>query len=67
MTRRITYKQISIAIGVIVAVIILVVIWLNPTETSLSGIGIETTPKISIPAGNVLLQKIQITLQHSFR
>jgi hypothetical protein len=67
MARRITYREISIAFGVIVAVIILIVIWLNPFEAAWPGTGMNNPPKSAISTGSILLQKIVTTLQDSFR
>ncbi|MCK6617619.1 MAG: hypothetical protein L6Q51_08235 [Cyclobacteriaceae bacterium] len=65
MARKITYREISLVLGIIVAIIILTVIWLSPTETGLSAI--DTPGNISTPAARVLFQKINTILQVVFR
>ncbi|QOI97707.1 MAG: hypothetical protein HRU69_09465 [Flammeovirgaceae bacterium] len=67
MARKITYREISLALGIIVAVIVLVVIWLSPLETGFSGSGIDTPGGISTPAAKILFQKINTILQVAFR
>jgi hypothetical protein len=66
MTRRISYKEISIALGIIVAAVIVAVLWLSPSEFSLSEAG-SFTSKPFIPSTKILVQKLITALQASFR
>lgn len=58
MFRRLTYKEFSIALGVVVALIILMAIWLNPINAQSLNTGNSSLPKITLPAARVIINML---------
>jgi hypothetical protein len=59
---RLTYKELSLLLGIVVAAIILMVIWLNPVSAESSDIG-TAQPAIKLQAFKLILQKVQVVVQ----
>jgi hypothetical protein len=59
---RLTYKELSLLLGIVVAAIILLVIWLNPVSAESSDIG-TAQPAVKRQAFKLILQKAQVVVQ----
>jgi hypothetical protein len=66
MRQRFSYKEISIVLGILVALAILTITWLNPATTQSSDGSLNTKPDLPAPAGTVIIEKLIHTV-HSFR
>lgn len=62
MKARITYKEFTILLGVLVAAIILLIIWLHPASVEATEVG-KTTSSWFIPSVKLSLKKAEIALQ----
>ncbi len=60
---RLTYKELSLLLGIVVAAIILMVIWLNPVSNEASDIGNTAQPALKLQAFKMILQKVQAVVQ----
>lgn len=60
---RLTYKELSLLLGIAVAAIILMVIWLNPASNEASDIGNAVQPTVKLQAFKIILQKVQVVVQ----
>lgn len=59
---RLTYKELSLLLGIAVAAIILMVIWLNPISSETSDLG-TTQPALRIQGFKLIIQKVQVIVQ----
>ncbi|MFN3840347.1 MAG: hypothetical protein ACK4RF_06540 [Cyclobacteriaceae bacterium] len=67
MFKRLTYKEFSIALGVVVVLIILVTLWLNPISGQSLNTSTSPLPKVTPQATKVLTEKLLYTVQESWR
>lgn len=67
MIKKFTYKEFSIAVGILVALIIVMAIWLHPRSGQAGAINSRPFANPVMPAGNVLTKKIISLFQDSFR
>ena len=63
MFKRLTYKEFSIALGVVVALIIIVTLWFNPFFGQSLNTSTSPLPNVSLPAAKVLTEKMLYTIQ----
>ncbi|MBX2946245.1 MAG: hypothetical protein KF725_10455 [Cyclobacteriaceae bacterium] len=63
MNRKFTYKEFSILLGIMVAVIILLVVWLYPTGSEASEVGDHVQPFLKLHTFKAALEKIQSVAQ----
>lgn len=67
MNWKFTYKEFSILLGIVVAIIIMITLWLRPVSTESGEVSRKILPSIGTPSANALAQKIVITIQDSLR
>lgn len=60
---RLTNKELSLLLGIAVAIIVLLVIWLNPISGETSDIGNTLQPAAKLQGFKIALQKIQVLVQ----
>ena len=67
MKWKFTYKEFSILLGIAVAIIIMLTLWLRPVSTDSGEVSRKILPSIGTPSATVLAQKIVTTIQDSLR
>jgi len=63
MKNRLTYKELTLLLGILVAAIIFIIIWTRPEGTEASDLGGSITPKNLIPSVKALPQKFKLFIQ----
>lgn len=63
VNNRCTYKEFSLLLGIMVAIIILLVVWLYPAGNETSEVGEHAQPFLNLHSFNAVLQKIQSVAQ----
>lgn len=65
MTNRFTYKELTLLLGIVVAAIILLNIWLQPAAVESSEAGTSASPNWLIPSVKMFIHKIGFAFQLS--
>ena len=63
VNNKFTYKEFSLLLGILVAIIILLVVWLYPAGTEASEAGGQVQPFLKLHSFKAALQKIQSVAQ----
>lgn len=63
VNRKFTYKEFSILLGIMVAVIILLVVWLYPAGSESSEVSDQVQPFLKLHTFKAALEKIQSVAQ----
>lgn len=63
VNNRFTYKEFSLLLGIMVAIIILLVVWLYPAGNEASEVGGQTQPFLNLYSFKAAFQKIQSVAQ----
>lgn len=63
MKNRLTYKELTLVLGILVAAIIFIIIWSQPEGVEASDAGGNITPKSLVPAVKILAQKAKLFIQ----
>lgn len=65
MKFKFTHKELTLILGILVAVIIMLTIWLRPSAPETNEAAKKTMPSISKPAAAILLQKASSVITKS--
>ncbi|MBX2967162.1 MAG: hypothetical protein KF845_13535 [Cyclobacteriaceae bacterium] len=63
MKMRLTYKELSLLLGIVVAVIVLMVIWLSPVSAGISDAENSIDPFPKLQAVKAIVQKAHAIVQ----
>lgn len=63
VSNRFTYKEFSLLLGIMVAIIILLVVWLYPAGNEASEVGDQAQPFLNLHSFKAAFQKIQTVVQ----
>jgi len=63
MKSRFTYKELSILIGIVVAIIIVLTLWMNPMPAENEDVSRKFIPKLSAPASQTFVKKVTLLIQ----
>lgn len=67
MKWKLTYKELTLLLGILVAVIIMLTLWLRPTTPEANEVVKEPIPSIAKPAASILLQKTYVIITETLR
>ena len=67
MKWKFTYKELTLLLGILVAVIIMLTLWLRPFTPEAGEAVEKPVPSIAKPAATILLQKTYVILTESLR
>ncbi|MBX2962352.1 MAG: hypothetical protein KF687_07560 [Cyclobacteriaceae bacterium] len=59
MNPRFTYKEISLAFGIVVAIVIIMMIWFYPSANETSETGSQLEPFLKLHSFKTIIQKIE--------
>jgi hypothetical protein len=65
MKWKFTYKEFSLLLGIVVALIIVLTLWLKPVSGESGSITKKFTPTVTIPTTKTFLKKVLVTIQDS--
>lgn len=57
MKWKFTYKELTLLLGILVAVIIMITLWLKPFSLESGEVSEKPTQKLIVPASKILLKK----------
>jgi hypothetical protein len=60
---RFTHKELTLLIGILVAAIILIILWLHPSGLEASEAGKVASPDWQLPSMRILTQKVLLLFQ----
>jgi hypothetical protein len=67
MKWKFTYKELTLLLGILVAVIIMLTLWLRPTTPEANEVVKEQIPSLSKPVASILLQKTFTVVTESLK
>jgi hypothetical protein len=67
MKLKFTYKELTLLLGILVAVIIMLTLWLRPTTPEANEAVKKPIPSLSKPAASILLQKAFVVVTESLK
>ena len=62
-----TYKELSLLLGILVAAIIVLTLWLQPLSSKSGNISKKPTPALSLPSSKTILKKVVLATQELLR
>ena len=63
VSNKFTYREFSLLLGIVVAIIILLVVWLYPASTEASEVGGQAQPFLKLHSFKAAIDKIQSVVQ----
>lgn len=67
MKLKFTYKEFSLLVGIVVAIIIMLTLWLRPAPDASGEVSGKMLPKLGTPSASAMMKKIAVTIQDSLR
>ncbi len=67
MKWKFTYKEFSLLVGIVVAIIIMLTLWLRPAPGESGEVSRKLLPQLGTPSAKVLAEKVVTTIQDSVR
>jgi hypothetical protein len=67
MKLKFTYKEFSLLVGIVVAIIIMLTLWLRPAPDASGEVSGKMLPKLGTPSASGMIKKIAVTIQDSLR
>lgn len=66
MKLKFTYKEFSLLIGIVVAVIIMLTLWLRPAPDASGEVSGKMLPKVGTPSASAMLKKLPLRFRIRF-
>lgn len=60
MKWKFTYKELTLLIGILVAVIIMITLWFKPSQTASGEVSIKPVKQIAAPAVKIALKNLDV-------
>lgn len=67
MKLKFTYKEFSLLLGIVVAIIIMLTLWLRPAPDPSGAVSGKMLPTVGTPSASGMIKKIAVTIQDSLR
>lgn len=67
MKWRFTYKELSLLLGILVAVIIMITLWLKPFSLESGEVSEKPAQKMIVPASKILVERTFVYLKQIIR
>lgn len=67
MKWRFTYKELSLLLGILVAVIIMITLWLKPFSLESGEVSEKPAQKMIVPASKILVERTFVYLKEIIR
>lgn len=67
MKRKFTYKEFSLLLGILVAVIIMITLWLKPFSLESGEVSEKSAQKLIVPAAKILAERTYVLVMEILR
>jgi hypothetical protein len=67
MKWKFTHKEFSLLLGIVVAIIIMLTLWLKPASSESGEVSRKILPQFGTPSAKVMAEKISTVIQDSLR